>query len=916
MHYFDRHPNHFRFFFGLLAGALFLFGLIIVYRSASTPTDENLFTNPPTDLYVYRTVPGVEDSVRVGDLLIQVNDQNVFDEESFRTQLAEAEGDIVKLKILRLAENRRFSITIPKSNVTREFFRAVGPTAQVIAVTAEGASARAGMKVGDLIVRINGQRFVNAFDADRIMREAQIGKEIAYDIIRNNEMLTLDVVMAAFGMPISSLMMTLSGLITFAVGAFLGFARPRFRAARLSGLAYVAIGFFTMVVLNSRGGFVANSFDIVRNILLLLTLFFAFPLSFHASHYFPVERPELISQPWIRWVAYGLGLLGIGSIFLLNYAGFFIGILGVLAYLGIITLVFRKQASEEYRRMNRPVRVVSIVAVLGSLFLTLFITVTNQAPSLGYVGLFILLVPLTQLYIIGRYRLLDLDLRIRRNVQYIIVTSLWNLTLAVLVIRLLLTMQEFSFPIPNIHFSASSIEILETPLDPFTRLWYEKGILMFLAVVVVALALKARRIGQRLIDKKFYRAQYDYRKAATELSEMMATTLSMKDLAQGMVEKLAELMQLKRVGVLFFRDQQVCCCQEAYGSEGDEWKEFCIQSDVQLSEAINAFRGEVSVDYFPPAIKTELRRHGFQFVVPVRSKEKLVGALLVGEKRSEAPFDSEDLSFLSSVAKQASVAIENAFLYEELTKQERLKHELEIARRIQTASLPQHTPVIAGLDVAGKSVPAMEVGGDYYDYLNNSAEKLMVIVGDVSGKGTSAALYMSKVQGILRSLHEFGLSPKELFVRANKLLCNDLEKKSFVTALGGLFLPSEQRLILARAGHLPLYLFRAKEKRVERIVPKGLGLGLESTELFSMEMEEKEMRYEAGDVFMFVSDGVTDAEAVGGGQFGEEGLMEHLCRFGERSAMEIRDEVLSAIRAFAQGRDQHDDQTIVVVKAK
>ncbi|MEX2088519.1 MAG: PP2C family protein-serine/threonine phosphatase, partial [Bacteroidota bacterium] len=248
-------------------------------------------------------------------------------------------------------------------------------------------------------------------------------------------------------------------------------------------------------------------------------------------------------------------------------------------------------------------------------------------------------------------------------------------------------------------------------------------------------------------------------------------------------------------------------------------------------------------------------------------------------------------------------------------QQERMKHELAIARQIQMASLPQQTPKIEGLDIAGSSVPALEVGGDYFDYLNGDPKKLTVIVGDVSGKGTSAALYMSKVQGILRSLHQFGLSPKELFVRTNKLLCQDMEKKSFVTAIGGFFTPGEKQLILARAGHLPLYYYDAEKAVVERITPKGLGLGLEAAHLFSSELEERIVPYHPNDIFLFVSDGITEAEGENGGQFGEESLMEHLRASAGRPAEEILNSLLAAVHSFANGKEQHDDQTVVVVKA-
>ncbi|MEX1276510.1 MAG: SpoIIE family protein phosphatase [Bacteroidota bacterium] len=915
MAYFDNHPNQFRLFFSLLASALFLLASVAVYRVASTPTDENLFTNPPSNIYVTQSVPGTTDTMSVGDLLVSVNGKFINGPDGLNKALNEAESAPVKVEVHRPTRTRRVTMAIDPDRLRGAFFRRLDPTAMVIAVTHGGASDRAGMHVGDFIMTINGQRFKNSLDADRIMREGQVGKAIAYEVLRNNEVVTLHVALATFGMPIASFAMTVSGLLIFFSGVFFGLVRPRFAAARLSGLAYLSIGFFAMVILNSRGGLATGTFDTIRNGALLLTFFLAFPFSFHSSHYFPKERPELIERRWIRITAYLLAGLCLAVVAILGTPGFFIGIVGMSAYLGIVSFVFRKKASPEYKHMNRAMRYASLFTAIGSFLFGMSVLFLNQGQNAGFIGLFVVAIPLAQWYTVGRYRLLDLNLRVRRNVQYIIVTALWGILLAALAIQILMMFQGMKLPIPNIHFSATSIEVLESPLSHEQQIWYEKGILMLLAVVTASGAWRVARGGQTVIDKKFYRARYDYRRAATELSEMMATKLTMVDLARGMVEKIADLMQLKRVGVLFFRDQKVCCCQEAHGFDGAEWRAFCLRKEAGIAEAIREFKGVFSVDYLPPEIKAEFQGQEFHHVVPIRSKDQLVGALLVGEKRSEATFHNEDLAFLSSAAHQASVAVENAFLYEELAQQERMKHELAIARQIQMASLPQQTPKIEGLDIAGSSVPALEVGGDYFDYLNGDPKKLTVIVGDVSGKGTSAALYMSKVQGILRSLHQFGLSPKELFVRTNKLLCQDMEKKSFVTAIVGFFTPGEKQLILARAGHLPLYYYDAEKAVVERITPKGLGLGLEAAHLFSSELEERVVRYHPNDIFLFVSDGITEAEGENGGQFGEESLMEHLRASAGRPAEEILNSLLAAVHSFANGKEQHDDQTVVVVKA-
>ena len=323
----------------------------------------------------------------------------------------------------------------------------------------------------------------------------------------------------------------------------------------------------------------------------------------------------------------------------------------------------------------------------------------------------LILIPLSYLFTIGRYRLLDMNLRIRRNVQYTMVSITWGLLCAVVALGVLSAVLSAQVHVPNVYIHGTSIEVGDIGLPGQTGGPAERFLFMVLAVGIWFALWKVRKEGQRLIDKRYYRTHYDYRQALSELSEMLATKLSMTDLGHGIVEKIVQLMQLKRAGVFFFRDESVCCCREAYGLETRSWETFCARDEKSLARAVAQFEGEFSVDYLPDQLKSEFRGLEFSYVVPIRSKEQLIGALVLGEKLSEATFSHEDLEFLSSAARQVSVSIENAFLYEELAEQERMKHELGIARRIQMASLPQHTPVIEGLDIAGQSRPALEVGG-------------------------------------------------------------------------------------------------------------------------------------------------------------------------------------------------------------
>lgn len=901
------------------------------YSFFSTPTDENIFRDALSNLMVVKDFPAENlgkrtvsksrtlpihstlDSVITGDLIISINNGTVTTMKDVAEALDDGPQNDIKFEVLRPSTNYIISFRTNRSSLKNEFLVFLPSHVLVIDVIAGGASDRAGMKIGDLILRINEQEFKSAIEADRILRLGQIGKSLKYEILRNNRFVELNVELAKFGIPISVLIFCLGGVLWMCTGGFIIISRPNILAARLLGFSFLFVGFF-MTVLIVRRDFDATPFIIIRNVIMNGGFVFGVIAMFHSSHYFPLERTDLNNK---KWIIPGYYITGIAAAILSLIFNSPIPLSVVLMYGLYVILRYRKGVSSEYKRLNRVIKWASLIVTVLSVVLTLstiFFTTFLQANVIAVVGILLTSIPLAYLFTIGRYRLLDMNFRVRRNIQYSIVTILWGI-----IIFYFLTWSFFKLPLldlpqANIIFTGTAIEINDTPAMSFQRDSSERIMLMVLAISLTFIILRVRKYGQHLIDKKYYRQQYDYRHASLELGEILATTLTMEDLAHGLVRKLSELMKLKRVGVLFFREERCCSCVSAYGFDGKVWEEFCTNHERELIASIRQFNNEFRIDYLPIVLKDKFHHEGFHHGIPIRSKEKLIGVLLVGEKQSETTFRQEDLAFLSTTAKQASVAIENSFLYEELAEKERMKHELQIARRIQLDSLPQTTPKIRGLEISGISIPAMEVGGDFFDYLSNGNGELTIVIGDVSGKGTSAALYMSKVQGILRSLHGFDLSPKKLFQRTNTLLCQDLEKRSFVTLLGVEFNPKKRTAIVSRAGHLPLWHYQRKTKIVNKILPRGLGLGLNDASIFTAEMKEKKIQYNNGDIFLFATDGVTEAHNAGT-DFGEERLQDILINCSDRSAKEIQTCIIKEIAAFVGDQEQHDDQSVVIVKA-
>ncbi len=397
----------------------------------------------------------------------------------------------------------------------------------------------------------------------------------------------------------------------------------------------------------------------------------------------------------------------------------------------------------------------------------------------------------------------------------------------------------------------------------------------------------------------------------------MSRQTGLAELAEEVVERVNNLMHLRQIGVLFFRETHEIACGKAAGLPEERWNEFMDEAPALAAKLAAWLPDEerFTIDYLPEKLKKRFFEFGFRYLMPILTQERLRGLFLLGEKNSETPFYQEDYQFLRSIGQPVSVAIEKALLYEELAQRERLRHEMEIARRIQLASLPQETPHMPGLEIAGLSIPALEVGGDYYEYLNGCSECITIVVGDVSGKGISAALYMSKVQGIIRSLHSFHLGPRELCVHLNRLLGRDLEKNYFVTALAAEIRTAERRLVLTRAGHLPLYHYRTRTRSVDSLTPRGIGFALRQEEHFAQELEEMQVGYEAGDIFLFATDGVTETRNTRGEEFGEVKLQRLLAGHAEMAAAQLCDALLQELRHFSGTALQADDLTVVVVKA-
>lgn len=303
---------------------------------------------------------------------------------------------------------------------------------------------------------------------------------------------------------------------------------------------------------------------------------------------------------------------------------------------------------------------------------------------------------------------------------------------------------------------------------------------------------------------------------------------------------------------------------------------------------------------------------GSLLITPLMARGEVLGALFVA-KDVVRGFERDDLQAISIYAAQAAVSMDNALLFEQQIEKERLSRELSIAREVQQRLLPQKTPELNGLSIAASSVSAHEVGGDYYDFVELDENRIAVIIGDVSGKGTSAAFYMAEMQGVFQSLSRLAPSPIEFLTHANTALAHSMDRNVFITVIYGLLDLKKEIFVIARAGHCPAAVID-QMGNCRYLRSSGMGLGLDRTSLFKSSLFEEEISLNPGDVFALYTDGVVESRSLAGEEYGYDRLLQVLKEHRHDDAPEIHSAVLEDLNFFLQGREYDDDMTLVIIK--
>jgi len=299
-----------------------------------------------------------------------------------------------------------------------------------------------------------------------------------------------------------------------------------------------------------------------------------------------------------------------------------------------------------------------------------------------------------------------------------------------------------------------------------------------------------------------------------------------------------------------------------------------------------------------------------ELIVPLFYKGRIIGVLDLEHTRTNF-FNEEHERMLTTMAAQIAIAIENARLYQAVTRQEKqLERDIAMAREVQLRLLPHSAPEHAHAEMAVRFLPARAIGGDLYDFLEYGPDRTAIVLGDVSGKAAPAALFAALVSGIMRSAAHQQLEPKAMLAMLNDALQERRLESQYVAMLFAVWNDQNQTLQVSNSGAVQPIFCRAGESNSIRAEGFPLGMFPDVT------YDEFSVATESGDVIVFVSDGILDAENDRGEMYGESRLSAVICSAKNRSAAQIAEGILADVTRFQDGHDRFDDETIIVLKVR
>jgi phosphoserine phosphatase RsbU/P len=802
---------------------------------------------------------------------------------------------------------------------------------------------QAGLVKGATVETINGAPFTGESQWAEIVNPAAPGEQVTVTFLRpdgssGSALITLATQQPLPGMPIglgqvwrSFLLFGLMPLICMLIGYWVVFAKPD----EPNAWFLLVLLLFPEVVFAMGAGWASGGWLLFRGAYFRLLQDFGIFALIPFAVYFPERSRIDIKLPWLKWLllvpALASGVLEIYKQARRYYFGGnsesftrfmnqvdrvdnFLALVCVFFYLIFMTDKLLSASTEDARRRLRILLAGTGIGI-GAL-LIVFVLLPNlhfspNAPGhawVAYTGATLfLLAPLALAYVVLVQRAMDVSILVRQGTKYALARA------TLLVIQLVLAaIVTYRFLLP----------LLAQKQIPRDQLW--QAIVFIVLIFVIRLGFNKRT--QNWLDKKFFREAYDTERVLNELSDEVRKYTESAPLLQTVAKCIAETLHVTQVGMLLRSGPKFCLAQ-AFGhfpGNPDALALAANSSTIRNLSNTNApaelYREDPDAWYL---MADELERQtlddlGTELLLPLPGRNRLMGVMALGPKQSEAAYSKSDLHLLQVLATQTGMALEVSelahSLAHEAAQRERVNREIEIAREVQERLFPQTMPAIPGASVAGHCRPAQGVGGDYYDVFLLQDGRIGLAIGDVSGKGISAALLMASLRASLRGVSLD--NPRDfakLMDKVNRLVYEASADNRYATFFFGALNPQTRVLDCVNAGHNAPLVLRQKPgggSEILRLEADGPVVGL----LPFAPYTEQSLQLEPGDLLVTYTDGISEAMTHADEEWGEDRMMAAAAFAREGSAEQVLNTIFAEADKFTAGAPQHDDMTLLILK--
>jgi sigma-B regulation protein RsbU (phosphoserine phosphatase) len=536
-----------------------------------------------------------------------------------------------------------------------------------------------------------------------------------------------------------------------------------------------------------------------------------------------------------------------------------------------------------------------IFGFFAAIFLIiLFRAWIDNIPISVLMGIFILvflgllLSPLSFIYAFGKYRLLEVEGKIKRGTRRVAITA----ALLVLFFAILYSLSGFI-------------------LDRIGT--QNKAVVPALALVLAVGFTPAQKRAQRILERRIYPERAQLKKM---LRDFLSNALAVSDRDTFWSEletRLCDVLKVDSVMTVLNSGEEASMVlrhgEDTPFMPGSEFASTLLKfEDTPLMVDEILATGTI---HLTPLEREWLEARDIAVALPLASRKRMIGFLAVGMKRTRQDFEAADVEVLRSLSFQVAVAGENLRLLEENIEKQRMENELSMARKVQEGLLPVTMPETPGLEVIGTSLSCLEVAGDYFDVIKLDDARTVLAIGDVSGKGAGAAMLMSNLQASIRTAVRIGSDLKQMIEQINDLIFDNTQAHQFITFFAGIYDKSTSRFSYVNAGHNPPLLVK-KDGSVTGLESGGLILGA----MADMTYEQESLRLEGGDLLFLYTDGLSEAENQEGDMYEEDRVEEFVVRNRDLPVGEMVERLAVEVEGFMNGVERRDDLTLLIARVK